>query len=361
MIINYKSFAASLNNYEIKSQRKISGFFCLSILSLNRHSKRPIPLMSIYQEILAASERISSNILKTPLFYSTYLSELNKGEVYLKLENEQYTGSFKARGALNKVLKMSPKEREQGLVTASTGNHAQGFARALTITKAKGTIFLPTNAEPSKVDALKYYDASLEFFGDNPLSAELHGKKTATAAEQIWVSPYNDLDVIAGQGTIASEITSDLENIDAVFGCIGGGGMMSGVGSWFKKVSPNTKIIGCLPANSPEMYLSVQKNEVVMLDEYIDTLSDGSAGGLEEDAITFDICKKVIDQYELVNEVDIATKIKYMVDKHHKIIEGAAAVALASFMNKASEYKNQKVVIIICGSNITTDKLKALI
>jgi threonine dehydratase len=317
--------------------------------------------MSIYKDILAASERISSNILRTPLFYSTYLSDLNKGEVYLKLESEQYTGSFKARGALNKVLKLSAKEREKGLVTASTGNHAQGFARALTITKAKGTIFLPTNAEPSKVDALKYYDANLEFFGDNPLSAELHGKKIAAATDQIWVSPYNDLDVIAGQGTIASEITSEIDNIDSVFGCIGGGGMMSGVGSWFKAVSPNTKVIGCLPTNSPEMYLSVEKDEVVMLDEYIDTLSDGSAGGLEEDSITFDICKKVIDQYELVSEEDIAAKIKYMVDKHHKIIEGAAAVALAAFMNSASEFQNQRVVIVICGANITTDKLKGLI
>ena len=269
--------------------------------------------MSIYKEILAASERISSNVLKTPLFYSTYLSALNNGEVYLKLESEQYTGSFKARGALNKVLRLTASEREKGLVTASTGNHAQGFARALTITKSNGTIFLPTNAEPSKVEALKYYDAQLEFFGDNPLSAELHAKKIASETDQIWVSPYNDLDVIAGQGTIGSEITSEIENIDALFGCIGGGGMMSGVGSWFKEVSPSTKVIGCLPSNSPEMYLSVQKNEVVMLDEYKDTLSDVSAGGLEEDSITFDICKKVIDQYELVDEEDIAAKIKYMV------------------------------------------------
>jgi len=317
--------------------------------------------MSIYTEILAASERISPNVLKTPLFYSTCLSELNKGEVYLKLESEQYTGSFKARGALNKVLMLSKEDRAKGLITASTGNHAQGFARALTITEAKGTIFLPTNADPSKVNALKYYDTQLEFFGDDPLTTELHTKKVAEETNQIWVSPYNDLDVIAGQGTIAAEITSELKNIDAVFGCIGGGGMMSGVGSWFKEVSPKTQVIGCLPTNSPEMYLSVKKGAVVMLDKYIDTLSDGSAGGLEEDAVTFEICQKVIDKYELVEEEEIATQIKYMVDKHHKIIEGAAAVALSGFMSKAAEYINQRVVIIICGANITTDKLKELL
>lgn len=317
--------------------------------------------MSMYQEIADASKRISPKILKTPLFYSTYLSDLNKGEVYLKLESEQYTGSFKARGALNKVLKLSQADRDKGLVTASTGNHAQGFARALTIAKAKGTIFLPTNAEPSKVDALKYYDADLQFHGDDPLTTELHAKQVAKELGQIWVSPYNDFDVIAGQGTLAVEITDELKNIDAVFGCIGGGGMMSGVASWLKQESPETKIIGCLPANSPEMYLSVQKGEVVVLDEYQPTLSDGSAGGLEEDSVTFELCQKLVDTYELVSEEDIAARIKYMVDKHHKIVEGAAAVTLSAFMNNAADYMGQRVVIIICGANITTSKLQELI
>ncbi len=317
--------------------------------------------MSLYHEIADARDRIGAEILKTPLFYSTYLSDLNKGEVYLKLESEQYTGSFKARGALNKVLKLSQAERDKGLVTASTGNHAQGFARALTIAKARGTIFLPTNAEPSKVEALKYYDADLQFHGDDPLTTELHAKQVARDQGQIWVSPYNDLDVIAGQGTLAVEMTEELKDIDAVFGCIGGGGMMSGVATWLKHESPATRVIGCLPANSPEMYLSVQKGEVVMLDEYQPTLSDGSAGGLEEDSVTFGLCRNLIDDYTLVSEEDIAARIKYMVDKHHKIVEGAAAVALSAFMNNAGDYMGQKVVIIICGANITTTKLKELI
>lgn len=317
--------------------------------------------MSLYQEIRQAADRINGHVLKTPLFYSTYLSALNNGEVYLKLESEQYTGSFKARGALNKVLKLSPEERGKGLVTASTGNHAQGFARALTIAGAKGTVYLPTNAEQSKIEALKYYDAKLEYHGDDPLTTELYAKEIAAQTGQVWVSPYNDWDVIAGQGTIGVEITEELEDVEAVFGCIGGGGMMSGVATWIKEVSPATKMVGCLPANSPEMYLSVQKGEVVMLDEYMPTLSDGSAGGLEEDSITFNICRELIDSYELVEEAKIAERIKYMVDKHHKIVEGAAAVALSAFMDNADQYRNQRVVIIICGANITTSKLKALI
>ncbi|MEQ9301026.1 MAG: threonine/serine dehydratase [Cyclobacteriaceae bacterium] len=318
-------------------------------------------MSTLYEEIAKAADRTKGQVLKTPLFYSTYLSALNDGEVYLKLENEQYTGSFKARGALNKVLKLSLEERSKGLVTASTGNHAQGFARALTIAGAKGTIYLPTNAEPSKVEALNYYDAQLEFHGDDPLTTELYAKEIAASTGQVWVSPYNDWDVIAGQGTIGVEIMEELNDVEAVFGCIGGGGMMSGVACWIKEVSPATKLIGCLPANSPEMYLSVKEDRVVMLDEYQPTLSDGSAGGLEEDSITFEICKQLIDTYELVEEAKIAERIKYMVDKHHKIVEGAAAVALSAFMDSAEQYKNQKVVIIICGANITTSKLKKII
>ena len=247
------------------------------------------------------------------------------------------------------------------MITASTGNHAQGFARALEIANAEGTIFLPTNAEASKVEALKAYKVGLQFHGADALTTELHAMKFAEASGQIWISPYNDPEVIAGQGTLALEMTSQLDSIDAVLGCIGGGGMMSGVATWLHQASPKTKIIGCLPENSPEMYLSVKKGEVVFMENPLPTLSDGSAGGLESDAITFDICRKLIHDYELTSESEIGLAIKYMVDKHHKIIEGAAGVALASFFKRAAELENQTVVIIICGGNITTEKLKSLL
>ena len=312
-------------------------------------------------DIKKAAARISGQVLQTPLFYSKYLSALNKGQVYLKLESEQYTGSFKARGALNKILGLSSSEKAKGLITASTGNHAQGFARALEIANAEGTIFLPTNAEASKVEALKAYKVGLQFHGADALTTELHAMKFAEASGQIWISPYNDPEVIAGQGTLALEMTSQLNQIDTVLGCIGGGGMMSGVATWLNQASPKTKIIGCLPENSPEMYLSVKKGEVVFIETPLPTLSDGSAGGLESDAITFDICRELIHDYELTSESEIGLAIKYMVDIHHKIIEGAAGVAIASFFKRATELENQTVVIIICGGNITTEKLKSLL
>jgi threonine dehydratase len=317
--------------------------------------------MNWISSIEKALERIRPHILKTPLFPSPYLSKLNNGTVGLKLESEQYTGSFKARGALNKVLSLSKAEKAAGLVTASTGNHAQGFARALTISGDEGTVFLPTNADPAKVEALGYYKASLEFFGSGCLETELHAKEVAAKEEKVWVSPYNDLEVIAGQGTIAIEIEEQCPNVDVVLACIGGGGLVSGLSSWFKVKNPKVQIIGCLPENSPEMYLSAQKGEVVIIDEPLDTLSDGSAGGLETGSMTFDICCKNVDDYILVSEEEIASAMRFMVDTHHKIVEGAAGVAIASFIKNPTRFQGLNVVIVVCGANVSTQKLKDIL
>ena len=317
--------------------------------------------LNLFPEIIAAEKRISSNILTTPLYPSNYLSQLSGGKVYLKLENEQYTGSFKARGALNKILSTSLEERKIGFITASTGNHAQGFARALSIAGATGTIFLPKNASPAKVEALKSYPVSLEFFGHNSLETELHAKAVAEKRGLIWVSPYNDPLIIAGQGTMGLEINRQAtEPVDYVLGCIGGGGMMAGVATAIKNISPSTKVIGCLPEKSPEMYLSVKAGKVVFID-FEETLSDGSAGGLEDGSLTFPICQQYVDDYTLVTEAAIADCIRLIAQKHHKIIEGAAAVAVASFLKEIEQYSGKTVVIIICGANISMKKFRDLL
>ena len=315
-------------------------------------------MTDLFPKIINARQRIRENILKTPLYPSSYLSSLSGGKVYLKLENEQYTGSFKARGALNKILTSSEAEKRTGFITASTGNHAQGFARALAIAGAKGLIFLPENAAPAKVEALKTYPVQLEFFGKNSLETELHAKEVAKARGLVWVSPYNDPLIIAGQGTMGLEIKEQAKGaIDYVLGCVGGGGMLSGIAIALKALSPDTRIIGCLPEKSPEMYLSVKAGEVVFI-EPEDTLSDGSAGGLEADSITFPICRQLLDGYTLVSEEEIANAIRFMAEKHHKIIEGAAGVALASFFKQIETYRGKTVVIIICGGNISIEKLR---
>ena len=317
--------------------------------------------VNLPQEIEHAARRIGPHVLYTPLFHSVYLGELNGGEVGLKLESEQYTGSFKARGALNKVLSLSADQKAPGLLTASSGNHALGFARALTISGDHGLIYLPENAEPSKVEALRHYDVELAFHGKDCLQTELHARAQAEQRGMVWVSPYNDPMVIAGQGTVGKEILERMPEVDTVLATIGGGGLISGISAWIKHHRPQTEIIGCLPENSPEMYLSIKKGEPVMLEEPLETLSDGSAGGCEPGSITFDLCRQGVDDYTLVTETEIANAIRWMADKHHKIIEGAAGVALASFMKQAERFAGKKVAIVICGANITNSSLKRIL
>ena len=317
--------------------------------------------MDYITEIAEAHARIGSHILRTPLLHSRYLDDGQGGTVFLKLENEQHTGSFKARGALSKVLSMSAEEKAPGLMTASTGNHGLGFARALEISGDKGVIYLPENAVPSKVEALGQYPVELAFYGRDCLETELHAKQQAAERGMAWVSPYNDPAVIGGQGTVGKELLEDLPDVDVVLATIGGGGLMSGVASWIKANKPGVEIIGCLPENSPEMYLSVQQGRPVEDYEPLDTLSDGSAGGCEPDSITFALCRDLVDDYLLISEEEIASAIRWMVEKHHKIIEGAAGVALAACMKHRERFRGKKVAVVICGGNISAEKLRKIL
>jgi threonine dehydratase len=319
-------------------------------------------IKQIVAEVNLATDRLEGKVLKTPLILSRPLSKIINGKVFLKLENEQYIGSFKARGALNKLLSLSDHERSKELVTASTGNHAQGFARAVEMTNTNGIIYMPENASPTKIEALSNYPVELFFHGQDSLAAELHGKKMALADGKLWISPYNDVQVIGGQGSMAVEILDQLiEAPDYVLVTIGGGGMISGIGSYMKTTSDKTKVIGCLPTNSPEMALSLEKGEIVVLPEPTPTLSDGSAGGLEPGSITFPICQQVVDECILTDEQEIAEGIRYMAKHHKKIVEGSAGVAIAALQNNPMRFKNSTVVIVICGANIDLNIFKQII
>lgn len=311
-------------------------------------------------DIEKAAQRIEDDILNTPLIRSNWLSDVCQGDIWLKLESEQHTGSFKARGSLNKLLWLKEQKSEALPITASTGNHGLGFARALHLLGIKGKIFLPTNAVESKVEAIKRYDADLEFYGEDPYTTEMHARKTAEENGWVYVSPYNDEQVIAGQGTIGREILNALPHPDAVLATVGGGGLISGIGTWLKQNSPQTKVIGCQPENSPEMAVSVRADEYREV-ETKPTLSDGSAGGFERDAITFDLCKKLVDEFILLSEDEIKEAIRLMIKNHSKLIEGAAAVAVAPVLKYAEKFQDQTTVIVICGANISYSKLQEVI
>ncbi len=316
--------------------------------------------MDLFEEIETAHGRITNNIFRTPLLYSNWLSEHCGGDVYLKLESEQVTGSFKARGSLNKLKWI----QEQGLdalpVTASTGNHGLGFARACDLLGIQGKVFLPHNAVKSKVESIKGYDVDIEFHGDDPYDTEIFARKSAEDNGWIYVSPYNDEQIIAGQGTIAVEILDKLPHPDNILATVGGGGLISGIGTFVKEKSPDTKIMGCQPENSPEMSVSVRAGEYREI-ESKPTLSDGSAGGFERDSITFELCQQLVDDFILISEDEIADAIRSMLKHHSKLVEGSAGVAIATLLNNPEQFAGQSTVLVVCGANISTEKLQTIL
>ncbi len=314
--------------------------------------------MTLLQEIETAAQRIAPYTLKTPLLYSYYLSQLSGGKVYLKMESEQHTGSFKARGSMNKLLYLKEQQSSKAVITASTGNHGMGVARALSLLGMQGKVVIPENTVSTKVAALKAYGASIEPHGADCLISELYAKQTAEEKDLIYVSPYNDAQVIGGQGTIGKEIIEQCPDvIDNVLVTIGGGGLISGIATYIKSQLPNAKVIGCQPKNSPEMTLSVQSNSYQTVPQ-LDTLSDASAGAFEEDAITYDLCKNLVDEFYLATETEIADALKLIFHKERKLVEGAAAVAVSAFIKNVERFQNQTTIIVICGGNISEEKLK---
>lgn len=313
--------------------------------------------MELLNKIQDAYNRIRDEIYKTPLLYSQWLSNYCSGEVYLKLESEQITGSFKARGSLNKLKWIQEQNIDSLPVTASTGNHGLGFARACNVLDIKGKVFLPHNAVSSKVDAIKAFDVEIEFYGEDPYTTEIYTRKTAKKNGWIYVSPYNDLQIIAGQGTIGIEILQELPSPDNILATVGGGGLISGIGSWLKEKSPHTSVIGCQPEHSPEMSVSVRAGEYREV-ESKPTLSDGSAGGFERDSITFGLCQKLVDDFILTSEDEIAEAIRSMIKNHSKLVEGSAGVAIASLLKQPQKFAGKTTVIVVCGANISYDKLQ---
>ena len=312
----------------------------------------------LYQKIVNAAQAIQPYIRVTPFEYSFALSAMSGTEVYLKLENIQITGSFKARGSMNKILTLRNDNRK--IITASTGNHGLGVANALKALNKEGTIYLPTKASPAKVEAIKQRGVTVEFHGDSGEVTEVYARQLAENANQVYVSPYNDIDVIAGQGTIGIELLQQLPDLDAVFVSIGGGGLVAGIATYLKSIKPEIKIIGCLPANAPVMYECIKAGKIIDVPEQ-PTLSDGTAGGIDHDAITFEICKELIDDYVLISEEEILHAMRVVLKQHHQVIEGSAGVAVAAILKQQNVFKRKKVAAIICGGNVSEAVLKKVV
>jgi len=305
-----------------------------------------------------AYNNIKKYIVKTPLIHSKNLSSISDTNVFLKLENFQHTGSFKLRGAMNKILNLPDKSIS--VVAASSGNHGAAVAYSLRNLKMKGLVYVPENVVSSKVKLMKKYGVEIRYSGNDSLIAESSAISYAEENNLSFVSPYNDIDVISGQGTIGVEMIYQMKDLDVVFITVGGGGLISGVGGYLKSINSNIKIIGCSPENSPVMKVSLNKGKIIEFDS-LPTLSEGSAGGIERDSITYNFCEEFIDDFYLVSEEEIAKNIKFFIANEKLLIEGAAAVSVAAFLKNKKLFKGMNVGIVICGGNIGNDTLKSIL
>lgn len=308
-------------------------------------------MSTLYAAIADAHRQLRPHVRYTALDYSPALSQLTGCEVYLKAEHQQHTGSFKFRGASNKIRLLSPAERQAGVITASSGNHGQAVALAGRAAGVPVTVYAAEHAASVKLEAIRQLGARVELVAGDALAAELAARAAADQQGLTYISPYNDLQVIAGQGTVGMELAEQSPELAAVSVAVGGGGLVSGIGSALRQLSPDTDIIGCWPQNAAAMYHCLQVGEIYDVAEQ-DTLSDGTAGGVEPGAVTFALCQQLIDHSALVSESDIRHAMRLLAEHEHWIVEGAAGVALAGLLQLAPRYQGRKVAVVLCGRNI---------
>ncbi len=311
------------------------------------------------QKILAAHERIRSIVFETPVVSSSHLSRYISPLVKFKLENQQRTGSFKFRGATNSLSLLTSEQAQAGVLTSSTGNHGLAVATAARTLGIRAEIYVSPQVSAAKLETIRKCGAEIHVVGNNALDAELAARATARETGRVYLSPYNDPNVVAGQGTVAVELNYQLQQIDAVFVAVGGGGLIGGIGAYLKSISPHTQVIGCWPENSPALCESLKQGRIVEVPER-PTLSESTAGGVEPGAMTFDLCQQVIDRTILVSEAEILGAMRQLRDNEGWLVEGAAGVAFAGFLKYAEEFADRTVAIIICGGNLSPGVLQQL-
>ena len=302
-----------------------------------------------------AEKRIRAHIRETPLAHSRGLSESARANVFLKLDNLQETGAFKLRGAAYKLLSMPREQAARGVVAASNGNHALAVASIGLKLAIPVEVFVSEHVDPVRKSKIESLQARVHTVNGNSLLAEQMARREAEQSGRTYVSPYNDRDVVTGQGTIAVEILRQLSEsgagkLDAVFVAVGGGGLIGGIGLHLNSVSPGTEIVGCWPENSPVLYECIRAGKIIDVPEQ-PTLSVSTAGGMEADSVTLQIAGEVIDRSVMVSEEEILDAARRVYREDDQLLEGAAAVAVAAFLKSAGDYAGKTVVIIICGGN----------
>ena len=308
-------------------------------------------------KIRKAQENIKDIINKTPLLHSSIFSVINNCSVYMKCENLQITGAYKIRGALNKIRTLSEEERSKGVVCSSAGNHAQGVAYAAKLLGVNSTIVMPKSTPYLKVQSTKELGGNVVLYGNCYDDAFLKAKSIEIENNLVFIHPFNDINVICGQGTIALEIFEDMKDVDIIVCPIGGGGLISGIALAAKELNPNIKIIGVQAEGANAMEQSFKNGKLISLDS-VNTIADG-IGVKCPGELTYNIIKDYIDDIVTVSDKEIAEAFLILCEKHKLLVEASGAVSLAAL--KKLDLNGEKVVSIISGGNIDMLTISSLI
>ena len=313
------------------------------------------------KDVRDAEGRIRESVLKTPLVYSTYLSESANAEFYLKLENLQITGSFKIRGALNKLAQIASRpDLKNEIITASAGNHGQAVALCASKLGLRAKIIVPENTPKMKVDKIRQYGAEVVLHGAIFDQAEQYAKDLASDDSLSYVSAYNDELVIAGHGTIALEILQQLPDIETILVPVGGGGLISGIGVAAKSLKPRIQVIGVQSESSPSMFESLRAKHLVEA-QVKDSIAEGLSGNIEAGSVTFDYASKYVDKILLVKEDTMRKAIRVLWEKDGQISEGSGAASTAAVLENRDLFTGKKAVAILSGGNIDPMLFKSIV
>jgi threonine dehydratase len=313
---------------------------------------------AITLNVAGAAERLKKVVIRTPLVLNQNLSRRYNCNVYLKREDLQVVRSYKIRGAYNMMSSLTEEVLRKGVVCASAGNHAQGFAYSCKKLNVKGVVFMPIITPKQKVDQTRMFGehfVEIKLIGDTFDDCAIAAKKYTSENQMVFIPPFEDLRIIEGQATVALEILEDLSDIDVLFVPVGGGGLASGVGTYFKTYSPKTRIIGVEPEGAPSMAEAFKAGHPVTL-EKIDRFVDGAAVKRTGD-ITFTICREMLDELDLVPEGRVCTTILKLYNEDAIVVEPAGALSIAGLEKRLEEIKGKNVVCIVSGSNNDIDRM----
>jgi len=301
-------------------------------------------------EILKARKNLEGVVYRTPLTHSRKLSEISGAEIYLKWENLQKTGSFKLRGAYNKISSLTPEERSKGVITASAGNHALAVALVAKMMNLKAVVVVPENAPKIKVEQCRALEAEVILKGANYDESVTYCKKMISKTGATYIPSFEDYKVIAGQGTIGCEILEETPDTNVILVPVGGGSLISGIALWAKTVNPNIRVVGVQSTAAYTMHECFKAKKIVDV-PVLPTIADGLAGGISQ--MTLDLVLKYVDEIVLAEEEGLKSAILWILKNERQIVEGSGAVGPAAVLQRKIRFKRgEKVVMVISGGNI---------